>query len=100
MKNLGCGEPLSHPRLQELPGHPAPLTATSNYMQPAFAYLETKTPEAGELAGYSVIVEVALDHAPNHFPTSARADACARYAFTVRLSHPLLLAGLSRHSYS
>jgi len=64
MKNPGCGEPLSHPVLQELPGHPAPLTATSNYMQPAFAYLETKTPEAGEISGYSVIVEVALDHAP------------------------------------
>jgi hypothetical protein len=37
-------------------------------MQPAFAYLETKTPEAGEVAGYSVIVEVALDHAPQPFP--------------------------------
>src|SRR5215831_4988472 len=68
MKNPGCGEPLSHPRLQELPGHPAPLTATSNHMQPAFAYLEPKTPEAGEIAGYSVIVEVTLHHPPQPFP--------------------------------
>ena len=68
MKNPGCGEPLRHPMLQELPSHPAPLTATANYMQPAFAYLETKTPEAGEIAGYSVIVEVTLHYTTQPFP--------------------------------
>src|ERR1700757_4843187 len=78
MKNLGYGNPLNRQSLQELPGHPTPLTATSNYMQPAFAYLETKTPEAGEIAGYRVIVEVALDHAPQPFP-----------AFRPRLLHTL-----------
>src|SRR5215472_3165835 len=64
MKNLGYGKPLGRKTLQELPGHPTPLTATSNHMQPAFAYLESKTPKTGEIAGYSVIVEVTLHHSP------------------------------------
>lgn len=68
MKNLGYGKPLGRKTLQELPGHPAPLTATSNHMQPAFAYLEPKTPKAGEIAGYSMIVEVTLHHAPQPSP--------------------------------
>src|SRR5579864_4099305 len=62
MKDFRYGEPLSRKTLHELPGHPAPLTATPNHMQPAFAYLEPKTPEAGEIARYSVIVEVTLHH--------------------------------------
>src|SRR5215472_2303108 len=68
MKNPGSREPLNRQTLQELPGHPAPLTATSNHMQPAFAYLEPKTPEAGEIAGYSMVVEVTLHHTPQPFP--------------------------------
>jgi hypothetical protein len=62
MKDFGYGEPLSRKTLQELPGHPAPLTATPNHMQPAFAYLEPKTREAGEIAAYTMIVEVTLHH--------------------------------------
>src|SRR5260370_40796929 len=64
MKNLGFGEPLSRKSLHERPRHPAPLTATSNHPQPAFANLERKTPETGEIAGYGVTVEVALNHTP------------------------------------
>ena len=67
MKNPGSGEPLLRDTLEKLPRIPAPLAATSNYMQPAFAYLETKTPESGEIAGYRVIVEVALHHTPQPF---------------------------------
>src|SRR5215470_16478719 len=62
MKNLGYREPLNRKTLQELPGHPAPLTAPPNHVQPAFAYLKPKTPKTGEIAGYSVIVEVTLHH--------------------------------------
>jgi len=68
MKNLGFGEPLSRKSVQELPRHPAPLTATANHPQPAFANFEPKTPETGEIAGYGVIVEVALNHTPQPFP--------------------------------
>jgi hypothetical protein len=64
MKNLGFGEPLSRKSVHERPRHPAPLTATSNHPQPAFANLEPKIPETGEIAGYGVIVEVALNHTP------------------------------------
>ena len=78
MKNLGFGEPLSRKSVQELPRHPAPLTATSNHPQPAFANFEPKTPETGEIAGYGVIVEVALNHTPQPFPD-----------FRQRLMHPL-----------
>ena len=51
MKNLGFREPLSRESVHELPRHPAPLAATSNHPQPAFANLEPKTPETGEIAG-------------------------------------------------
>jgi hypothetical protein len=68
MKNFGYGKPLDRKSLQEPPGHPAPLTATSNHVQPAFAYLEPKTPKTSEIAGYSVIVEVTLHHALQPFP--------------------------------
>jgi len=78
MKNLGFGEPLGRKAVQERPRHPAPLTATANHSQPAFANLEPKTPEAGEIAGYGVIVEVALNHTPQPFPD-----------FRQRLMHPL-----------
>jgi hypothetical protein len=78
MKNLGFGEPLSRKSVHELPSHPAPLTAASNHPQPAFANLEPKTPETGEIAGYSVIVEVALNYTPQPFPD-----------FRQRLMHPL-----------
>src|SRR5580704_14962602 len=78
MKNLGFGEPLSRKSVQELPRHPAPLTATANHPQPAFANFEPKTPETGEIAGYGVIVEVALNHTPQPFPD-----------FRQRLMHPL-----------
>src|SRR5207247_5826531 len=60
MKNLGYGKPLGRKSFQKLPGHPTPLTAPANHTQPALAYLETKTPETGEVTRYSVIVEVAL----------------------------------------
>jgi len=78
MKNLGFGEPLGRKAVQERPRHPAPLTATANHSQPAFANLEPKTPEAGEIAGYGVIVEVALNHTPQPLPD-----------FRQRLMHPL-----------
>jgi len=78
MKNLGFGEPLSRKSVHELPSHPARLTAASNHPQPAFANLEPKTPETGEIAGYSVIVEVALNYTPQPFPD-----------FRQRLMHPL-----------
>jgi len=68
MKNLGYRKPLGYKTLQALPGHPAPLTATSNHMQPALAYLEPKTPKTDEIAGYRVIVEVTLHHTPQPSP--------------------------------
>jgi len=78
MKNLGFGEPLSRKSVHERPRHPAPLTATSNHPQPAFANLKPKTPETGEIAGDGVIVEVALNHTPQPLPD-----------FRQRLMHPL-----------
>ena len=68
MKNLGYGEPPNRETFHELPGHPAPLAATANNPQPTFAYLHPKTPKTGEIAGYGMIVEVALNHAPQPFP--------------------------------
>jgi hypothetical protein len=68
MKNPGDWEPLGCETLQERPCHPASLTATSNYTQPPLADLEPKTPETGEIAGYSVIVEVSLHHTPQPSP--------------------------------
>ena len=68
MKNLGYGKPLGRKSFQKLPGHPTPLTAPANHTQPALAYLETKTPETGEVTRYSVIVEVALHYAPQPSP--------------------------------
>src|SRR2546429_6647334 len=44
--------------LEKLPRLPAPLAATSDNAQPALTYLEPKAPEAGEIPGYSMIVEV------------------------------------------
>ena len=68
MKNFGYGEPLGHQRVQELPTHPAPLTATPKRVHPTFAYLEQKTLKTSEIAGYRVIVEVTLHHAPQPSP--------------------------------
>jgi hypothetical protein len=68
MENPGYGEPLSRKALQEFPRHFAPLTAMADHTQPALAYLVPKTPETGEIAGYCMIVEVALNHAPQPFP--------------------------------
>ena len=78
MKNLGFREPLRRESVHELPRHPAPLAATSNHPQPAFANLELKASETGEIAGYGVIVEVTLNHTPQPFPD-----------FRQRLMHPL-----------
>jgi hypothetical protein len=68
MENLGDGKPLGRKALQQRPRHPTPLTATANHSQPAFAYLDPKAPETGEIAGYGVIVEVALHYAPQPSP--------------------------------
>ena len=68
MKNVGQWEPLHGQTLRELPGHPAPLTATPNHMQPAFAHLEPKSPKTGEIAGYGMIVEVTLYDTPQPSP--------------------------------
>jgi len=68
MKNRGHGKPLLRDAFEELPRIPAPLAATSNHMQPAFAYLEPKTAKTGGIAGYSVIVEVTLHHTPQPPP--------------------------------
>ena len=57
MKNPGPGEPPLRDMLEKLPRIPAPLAATSDHLQPPFAYLETKTPESGEITGYRVIVK-------------------------------------------
>ena len=64
MKDLGYWEPLLRDTLEKLPRIPAPLAATSDNAQPALAYLDPKAPEAGEIPGYSMIVEVALYPAP------------------------------------
>jgi hypothetical protein len=37
-------------------------------MQPALAHLDPKAPKTGEIAGYRVIVEVTLHHAPQPSP--------------------------------
>jgi hypothetical protein len=68
MENRGHWKPLSRKARQKLPRHPAPLTATANHSQPAFAHLDPKAPETGEITGYRVIVEVTLNHAPEPFP--------------------------------
>src|SRR5207244_11878220 len=68
MKDLGYGEPLLRDTLEKLPRLSAPLAATSDNAQPALTYLEPKAPEAGEIPGYSMIVEVALYHAPQPSP--------------------------------
>jgi hypothetical protein len=83
MKDLGYGEPLLRDALEKLPRSPAPLAATSDHAQPALMYLDPKAPEAGEIPGYSMIVEVALYHAPQPFPD-----------FRQRLMHAPPKAGL------
>ena len=68
MKDLGDGEPLLRDALEKLPRLPAPLAATSDNAQPALTYLDPKAPGAREIPGYSMIVEVALYHAPQPSP--------------------------------
>ncbi len=100
MKNLGQRKPLGSKTLQQLPCHPAPLTASSERSQPALAYLEPKAPETGEIAGNRMIVEVALYHAPQPSP-----DFCQRLMQTYpqgglhlfQLGEQPLPLGLAQH---
>jgi hypothetical protein len=68
MKDFGRREPLSYKLVYELPGDPTPLAATTDHPQPELAHLETKIAKTGYVAGNSMIVEVALYHAPQPFP--------------------------------
>ena len=68
MKDFGQREPLSYKLVHELPGDPTPLAATTDHPQPELAHLETKIAKTGYVAGNSMIVEVALYHAPQPFP--------------------------------
>src|SRR5204862_8212079 len=70
MKNLGQRKPLGGKTFQQLPCHPAPLTASSGRSQPTFAYLEPKGPQPGEIAGNRMIVQVATYHPPQPPPAS------------------------------
>src|SRR5487761_150912 len=68
MENFGHGKPLLSKTSHMLPRHPAFLTTTSNNAQPALAHLEPKGPETGGVSRDGMIVEVALNHAPQPFP--------------------------------
>ena len=56
-----------------LPRHPAFLATAMQHPQPTFAHLKPKTPETDDIARHCVIVEVALNHAPQPLP-----DLCQR----------------------
>ena len=68
MKNFGTRQPLVSKANNVLPRDLAPLTATSKNAQPAVTDLFPKAPETGDVPGYSMIVVVALNHAPQPFP--------------------------------
>jgi len=68
MENGGERQPLISKTNNVLPRDPALLTATTNNAQPALTDLLSKAPETGEVPGYSIIVVVALTHAPQPFP--------------------------------
>src|ERR1700730_9539400 len=68
MKDVGQREPLSYEVVHELPGDPTPLATTADHPPPELAHLETKIAKTGYVAGNSMIVEVALYHAPQPFP--------------------------------
>src|SRR5207237_9697730 len=100
MKDLGYGEPLLRDALEKLPRIPAPLAATSDNAQPALTYLEPKAPEAGEITGYSMIVEVASYHAPQPSPYLHQRLMHAhpyRAFYLVHLGHEPLAERLPQH---
>ena len=64
MKNFGRSEPLLYETSKALPRDPAFLAAAMKHPQPTFPHLKPKTPQTDDIAGNCVIVEVALNHAP------------------------------------
>ena len=63
MEDMGKREPLLSKTRHMLPCNPALLAATTNDAQPALAHLKPEAPEAGDIPGHCMVVEVALDHA-------------------------------------
>jgi hypothetical protein len=64
MKNFGRREPPLNETSKALPRDPAFLAAAMEQPQPTFTHLKLKTPQTDDIAGNCVIVEVALNHAP------------------------------------
>jgi len=68
VKEFGYREPLLDKTSKARPCHPALLATTIKYSQPAFAHLQPKALEMGEIPGDSMVVEVALNDAPQPLP--------------------------------
>jgi hypothetical protein len=68
MEDMGKREPLLSKTRHMLPCNPALLAATTNDARPALAHLKPEAPEAGDIPGHCMVVEVALDHALQPLP--------------------------------
>jgi len=68
MKNFGRRKPLLNETSKALPRDPAFLATAMEHTQPTFAHLKPKTPQTDDIAGNCMIVEVALNHAPQPLP--------------------------------
>ena len=73
MKDCGQREPLVSETSKALPRHPARLAAAIEQPQPAFADFKPKARETGKVSRDCMIVEVALNYAPQPLP-----DFCQR----------------------
>ena len=68
MTRFGKREPAFKNWFEPSPGHRMFLTPTTKGTKPTLAHLLPKTVKTGEIPGYCVVVEVALQHAPQPPP--------------------------------
>src|SRR4029077_8281145 len=93
-------KPLLTETPKALPRHPAFLATAMQHPQPTFAHLKPKTSETDDIAGNSVIVKVALNHALQPLP-----DFCQRLVHSLpkfvlhlfQFGEESLADGLAKH---